>query len=208
MYIDVIQGSDAWLAARLGLCTASRFADAISKKKDGSSAAKREDYLYELLAERLSGAAAFKFVSAEMAWGRDNEAAARAEYSFTRNVPVIETGLWTLDDLPVGASPDGFVGGEGEGCIEIKCPSTKNHLYMMVNGVDPDYLPQIYGQQWLTGRSWTDFISYDPRLPEPYRMYVERVPRDEAKVQKLADAVTGFANELLELETRLKGRSP
>jgi hypothetical protein len=202
MLIDVAQGSGEWLDARLGIVTASRFADAILKKKDGSSSAKREDYKFELLAERLTKSAAFKYVNAEMQWGRDNEPAARADYAFSTEFEVLETGLWVLDDNPsIGASPDGFVGEDG--LIEIKCPSTKNHLLMLVNGVNPDYLPQIYGQQWVTGRAWTDFISYDARLPEPYRIYIERIPRDEKRIKEIADGVIEFANELEELQTTL-----
>lgn len=196
--IDVQQGSGEWLDARVGVVTASRFADAISKKKDGESSQKRTDYLFEILAERLTKTAAFKYVNAEMQWGRDNEPAARADYSFSRNVEVTETGLWMHDDLAIGASPDGFVVDpkDGEGCIEIKCPSSKNHLLMLANGIDVDYLPQIYGQQWITGRRWTDFISYDPRMPEAYRMYIERVYWDEKFASKLIERVVEFAAEV------------
>jgi hypothetical protein len=204
MLLDVVQGSDEWLAARVGLITASRFADAISKKKDGSSTAKREDYKWEILAERLTKAATYRYVNAEMQWGRDNEPAARAEYAFSREVEVVETGIF-VDGNGVGASPDGLVGEDG--LIEIKCPTSRNHLYTVFNGVNEDHLPQIYGQQWLTGRLWTDFISYDPRLPEPYRLYVERIPRDDAKIEKLAEAVLEFAREVNEVEQRLKGES-
>ena len=39
----VVQGTGAWLAARAGKLTASRMADAMDRKKDGSSSAKREN---------------------------------------------------------------------------------------------------------------------------------------------------------------------
>ena len=51
---EIIQGTAAWHALRLGRVTASRVADVIAKTKTGVSAS-RANYLAELVAERLTG---------------------------------------------------------------------------------------------------------------------------------------------------------
>lgn len=202
--LNLQQGSPEWLAARVGVCTASRFKDALAVLKTGGSSAKREDYKYELVAERLTGEAVSRFVTFDMQHGLDNEPAARVEYAWSRQVEVIEVGFYRHETLLAGASPDGLIGSEGS--IEIKCPTSKTHLETIAHGMDKGHLPQIYGQQWLTGVEWTDFISYDPRLPEPYKLYVERVFRDEKEIQRIAESVEKFLDETFKLEMLIKER--
>lgn len=200
--LNLQQGSPEWLAARVGVCTASRFKDALAVLKTGGSSAKREDYKYELVAERLTGEAVSRFVTFDMQHGLDNEPAARVEYAWSRQVEVIEVGFYRHETLLAGASPDGLIGSEGS--IEIKCPTSRTHLETIANGMSRDHLPQIYGQQWLTGAQWTDFISYDPRLPSAYRLYVERIPRNEAEIQKIAAGIEAFLVEVDTLERTIK----
>jgi hypothetical protein len=204
--LNLQQGSPEWLAARVGVCTASRFKDALSVLKGGGSSAKREDYKFELIAERLTGEAVSRYVTSEMQWGVDNEPAARVEYAWSRQVEVVEVGFYRHETLQAGASPDGILEG-GLGSIEIKSPTTRSHLETLCNGMDPAHLPQIYGQQWLTGAKWTDFISYDPRLPSKYRLYVERVHRDEAAIQKIAAGIEAFLAEVAALEMTIKEKT-
>jgi hypothetical protein len=53
--------------------------------------------------------------------------------------------------------------------------------------------------QWqmaCTGRQWCDFISYDPRLPEKMRIFIQRVPRDDAMIANLEKEVNLFLKEM------------
>jgi hypothetical protein len=50
---DLEQGSQAWLAIRLGIPTASRFKDIVTPAKADKSKSATA-YMYELLAERLT----------------------------------------------------------------------------------------------------------------------------------------------------------
>jgi hypothetical protein len=204
MLLDVKQGTSEWLVARCGLVTASRLNDVLARLKDGKSSAARENYKYELVAERLTHQPALKYVSAEMQWGVDNEPAARVEYAWSRQVEVVETGLYLHDSLKFAASPDGLV--SDDTLIEIKSPTSRTHLQTLAHGMSKDHLPQIYGQQWVTGRAYTDFISYDPRLPEPYKLYVERVERDEKFIEKIETAVREFLDEVEALERTIRER--
>jgi hypothetical protein len=51
-------------------------------------------------------------------------------------------------------------------------------------------------QMACTGRRWCHFVSYDKRLPEPMRLYVHRVPRDDKAIAKLELEVTQFLIDL------------
>jgi hypothetical protein len=53
--------------------------------------------------------------------------------------------------------------------------------------------------QWqmaCTGRKWVDFVSYDPRLPEAYRLFVDRVERDELWISQANEMVETFLKEI------------
>jgi hypothetical protein len=48
------QGSEAWIKARLGKVTASRVSDVMAKLKTGGYGASRDDYMAQLICERLT----------------------------------------------------------------------------------------------------------------------------------------------------------
>ena len=54
MSAQMIQGSEEWLAARLGKVTASRMDDLMARTKSGYGAG-RSNYMAQLIAERLTG---------------------------------------------------------------------------------------------------------------------------------------------------------
>jgi len=191
----IVQGSPEWFAARLGKVTASRVADVIAKTKTGYSAS-RANYMAELIAERLAGVRTEGFTNAAMQWGADKEPEARAAYAFMADVDVVEVGFV---DHPViamtGASPDGLVGEDG--MLEIKCPNTATHLDTLLGGAVPaKYVTQMQWQMACTGRAWCDFASYDPRLPEAMRLFIQRVPRDPAFIAEAEAEVTDFLAQL------------
>jgi len=105
-----------------------------------------------------------------------------------------------------GASPDGLV--PPDGLIEIKSPQLKTHVeYMLSETVPPEYLVQIHWQfACMPERKWCDFISYCEKMPPEGRMWVKRVPRDDAFVKRLEDEVTKFVSELETLTTTLRQR--
>ena len=199
------QRDDDWYAARCGKATASRFKDAMARKKPTEAQAKkglpgdptqaRQDYLTELVVERLTGQPVRKFTTAAMLWGTEQEAAARAAYEAHADIEVEETGFVAHDVLYAGCSPDGLV--DWDGLIEIKCPyNTSVHIETLLSGMPADHIPQVQGQMWITGRQWCDFVSYDPRMPEPLQLYVQRIPRDPAFIADLERQVTSFLAEV------------
>lgn len=188
------QRTDEWFAARLGKVTASRVADVIAKTKSGYSAS-RENYMADLIVERLTGQKASSFSNAAMEWGTATEPQARAAYSAKTGELVEEVGFLCHPVIEqAGASPDGVV---GEGLVEIKCPNTATHLEYVLSGKPPEkYVTQMQWQMACTGKAWTDFVSYDPRLPEHLQMLIVRVARDATRIAELEVEVQKFLNEL------------
>jgi putative phage-type endonuclease len=195
MTAQIIQGSEAWFAARLGRVTASRLADVIAKTKSGESAS-RGNYRAELVAERLTGKRAEGFSNAAMAWGTAAEPLARAAYEAETGVFVTETGMVDHPAIAMsGASPDGLVGTDGQ--IEAKCPETKNHIDTILSGKAPaKYIPQMQWQMACTGRAWCDFISFDPRMPADMQLFVVRVMRDDELISTYEAEVVKFLAEV------------
>lgn len=191
------QRSPEWFAARLGKATGSRFGDIIAKTRSGY-AASRKNYRAELVAEILTGQVTESFTTAAMQWGIDYEPVARLQYELITGNDVEETGFWYHDTIPAGASPDGFV--NDDGLLEIKCPNTATHLdTLMFKKVPKQYVAQIQGQMWITGRKWCDFVSYDPRLPDNAQIFITRVERDEKFIAELEQEIIDFTQEVNDL---------
>ena len=192
--IKAEQRSPEWFEARLGRATASKFADIMATTRNGYSA-KRNNYATELALERLTGIQNETFTSAPMQWGIEHEDTAALVYSLKTGNDVEATGLWVHDELMAGASPDGLVGDDG--LIEIKCPNSATHLSTLVTGKVPSqYIAQVQGQMWVTGRRWCDFISYDPRMPENAQMIIIHVKRDDDYIERLQIEVREFLEEV------------
>lgn len=191
----IVQGSPEWFAARLGKVTASKISDLTAKTKSGWSAS-RANYMAQLIAERLTGTSTESFTNAAMQWGTDQEPEAREAYSFATISAVDEVGFIDHPAIPMtGASPDGLVGDDG--LLEIKCPNTATHIDTLIGEAVPaKYHSQMQWQMACTGRQWCDFASYDPRLPMDMRLFVRRVPRDDAFIAETEDMVRAFLAEL------------
>ena len=188
------QRTDDWFAARIGKVTASRVADVVAKTKSGYSAS-RDNYMAQLVCERLTGKPAESYSNAAMQWGTETEPLARAAYETKMDVLVDEIGF--IDHPTIvnsGASPDGLVGDDG--LIEIKCPNTATHIdTLLTQTVPKKYADQIFWQMACTGRQWCDFVSYDPRLPADLQLFIKRIPRDDQYIQHLEAEVIEFLTE-------------
>ena len=189
------QGSEEWFTIRIGKVTASRVADVIAKTKTGYSAT-RDNYMAQLICERLTGLKGESFTNAAMQHGTDTEPLARAAYEALRDVLVDEVGFVPHPSIEMaGASPDGLVGEDG--LLEIKCPNTATHIETLISKVVPGkYNTQMQFQMACTGRQWTDFVSFDNRLPEELQLFVKRVPRDTVFIRLIEAEIIQFLAEL------------
>jgi len=195
MIEKVEQGTPEWFAARLGNVTASRVADVIAKTKSGYSAS-RENYMAQLICERMTGTVAESYTNAAMAWGTETEPLARAAYESLADVLVDEVGFVPHPTIEMaGASPDGLVGDDG--LLEIKCPNTATHIETLLSQTVPGkYNTQMQFQMACTGREWCDFVSFDNRLPTELQLFVKRVPRDNVFIRLIEAEIVQFLAEL------------
>lgn len=189
------QGSDEWFVARMGKVTASRVADILAKTKSGYSAS-RDNYLAQLVCERLTNEKTEGFINSAMQRGTDIEPLARAAYESIKDVLVDEVGFVPHPSIIMaGASPDGLVGDDG--LLEIKCPNTATHIETLLSQTVPGrYNTQMQFQMACTERSWCDFVSFDNRLPEELQLFVKRIPRDNMYIRLMEDEIVKFLNEL------------
>ena len=194
-FAAIEQGSQDWHAARLGCVTASRVADVVAKTKSGYSAA-RQTYLGQLLSERLTGLATETFQNAAMRWGTDMEAFWVEAYDASTCLETFQVGFLLHPNLAyAGASPDRLVAPDG--LVEVKCPTTSTHIETLLKGEVPErYQIQMQWQMACTGRAWCDFVSFDPRLPEAYQLFIQRVPRDAERIVFFEQEVALFLEEL------------
>jgi len=188
------QRSEEWFAARCGKVTASRVADIIAKTKSGPSAS-RENYLAQLVCERMTGKPAESYSNAAMQWGTDTEPFARAAYEARMDLLVTEVGFidhpWIVMS---GASPDGLA---NEGLVEIKCPNTATHIDTLLSRTVPaKHITQMMWQMTCADRPWADFVSFDPRLPERHQLFIKRINYDPEMVNLLENSVIQFLGDV------------
>lgn len=194
------QGTEEWMALRLGKVTASRIADLTATTRSGYGAS-RANYMAELICQRLTGVRQETYTNAAMQHGIDTEPEARTCYEFLRDAEVELASFVPHPSIEMaGASPDGYVGDDG--LIEIKCPSTNTHIDTLLgSAIDGKYIKQIQWQLCCTERSWADFVSFDNRLPPKLQIHIQRVHRDDKLILELETEVVKF---LAELEAKLE----
>lgn len=193
--MTIQQGTPEWRALRCGKVTASRVADVVARTKSGWGAL-RANYMAELIAERLTGVPAEGYTNSAMQWGTDTEPQAREAYAIAALSEIDEVAFVQHPTIPMaGCSPDGLVGVDG--LVEFKCPNTATHIDTLLSqSVPSKYATQMQFQMACTGRSWCDYVSFDPRMPTAMQLFVKRVNRDDAMINELESAVRDFLSEL------------
>lgn len=183
----VTQGSEAWHILRLGKPTASEFGNLVTPEGKVRSGEMPETYLYEKLAESVTGKPLEEGQSWAMGQGAMLESEAIPFFTLAFDIPVRRMGFITTDDMKIGASPDGLIGTDGG--LEVKCPLPQTHLKYLLRGtLPPQYVAQIQGSMWVTGRPYWYFMSYNRALPP----LVLKVERDAEFQESLTLALKAF----------------
>ena len=193
---EMIQGSEAWHAARCGLLTASEMCLIVTPKLKAASNDKERSHLYELLAQRITGYVEPSYISDSMLRGQEDEIEARIQYG-KHYAPVTECGFITNDKwgFTIGYSPDALVGDDG--LLECKSRNQKHQIrtlceYVSADTIDPDYMIQVQTGLLVSERKWIDLVSYCGGLP----MATVRVfPSDEIQTA-IITAAASFESRL------------
>jgi hypothetical protein len=188
------QGSGDWFKARCGMLTSSDIDKIITPTLKVASNEKERSHLYELLAQRVNQYVEPSYISNDMMRGEAEEILARDLYA-EKVAPVEQCALVTNDRLgfPVGWSPDGLVGDDGQ--IEIKSRRQKYQVQTIVEAAVPsEYMLQVQFGLFVSNRMWCDFISYSNGMP----MFVLRVAPDPAIFDAIAAAARAFEDRLID----------
>lgn len=194
------QGSEAWLAARKGCITGSRFKDCRDKLKSGGPSKACIAYAQDTARERIGGIAPAKFQNAAMRTGTEQEPLARLAYERRTGNLVEEVCFFTTEDGLFGLSPDGLI--DDGGVLEIKTMVSSDTLFTAVADGDLSaYMDQCLGYLWLLGRQWVDLVLWAPDLD---LMVIHRIHRDEDAIEKLESDLMAFARMVKQYETTLR----
>lgn len=198
--------------ARLGMITGSNFGKLVVKTKDKkgytlSNGEIAKKIIYRTVWERLSkegiisnGLNRINFNSAPTNHGHDYEQEAILKYVESTGNEVDYIQKFIEYDNYIGGTPDGYVGEEG--IIEVKCPwDGGNHIQSLITGeiYNTDYVYQIQGYLWMTGRKWCDFISYDPDIIEALQLNIIRIERDEQIIEGIASVMEQVKDKIRQL---------
>lgn len=208
-----LQQVPEWYLQKLGRFGCSQFYRLMTEpklkadKEAGNLSQGAMTYIYECVAERLTGKKAKEdFTSKFTDWGNEYEPIAKTIYNEVFKVLVTDTGYieWQHN---AGGSPDGLI--DEDGLIEIKCPYTiTSHLEHKLLPITekPDYYWQCLGYLLITGRKWIDFISYSPNYPGKLQLVHKRITYAEVEMdlkrleQKLIKANLVFTETLNKLK--------
>lgn len=156
-----------------------------------SDIAKR--YAADLAIERISGQ---PHGEPAKSWvlerGHEMESAARRLYEARTGAFVTEAGLCITDDGIFGYSTDGLV--DDDGLIEIKSPvDSIKIMEVWRTGDVSEYLHQMMGGKWITGRKWCDCLMYVPFLAAVGKdLYVKRIWRDDTFIDPMVARLVEF----------------
>lgn len=238
IFIECEQGSEEWLAARAGVCTASNFKIATTMvnlptdqqqayinamlagmtEKEAMLAAgykskPRSDTIDRALAglpvgdlndtgkayaarkavERICGTPLDEnFQTWAMRRGQEQEPHGRRAYEARTGNMAMEAGICLTDDRLFGYSTDGLV--EDDGLIEIKSLVAPLAMIQMWDTGDmSDYMHQMQGGMWITGRLWCDFVMWCPQLESVGKdLFVQRVLRDDDFIERMEPGLIAF----------------
>ena len=199
IHTDLIQRSEEWHAARLGLVTASAVGKLVAPKtvRVADNPDSRGMALL-LAAERITGWAYPTYVSDDMWRGIEDEPFARDKYA-EHFAPVEEAGFMVEDEwgFGIGYSPDGLVGNDG--LIEIKSRRPKTHLETILSGAPPiENMAQLQCGLLVSGREWIDYVSYCGGMP----LWVKRVSPDQTWFTAILEATTQLEMSIAEIVDR------
>lgn len=202
------QNTQEWRDARAGHITASRMCDVLAfGKRDGKPLKARADYIGDIVAELLTSEPREQVRAKPLDWGHDVEDAARAAYEAETGEIVQRVGFMEHPLLPyIGCSPDGLICADGQ--QQIKCPNNPAiHIATLRDGMPDEHIPQVQGEMLVTGRAWSDFVSFDPRMPRHLRLYRQRIPRDDKYIATLAEACASLWEEVQKYMRYLQERA-
>ena len=203
------QRSEAWFELRKGKITSSEVYK-IMGKKDLTDTAKT--YLLEKVCEFYGGFTE-PATGAALSWGTDQVPIAIEHYEKMTGVKVEKASFMLAGDH-YGGSPDGLV--LPNGIIEVKCPyKSANHFkHGMIDtaakfkDATPGYYYQCVSNMICADAKWCDFISFDPRVKDEYKMFTFRLELDEEEAKLILERIKIAIAYMEELKIEIEAARP
>lgn len=229
------QGSQRWFDIRTGRFTSSEYykliqpgerlmteAELAARPKTGPGSKTKwtadesklseggETFIYQKVAEVLTGQPKNEVFSHATAWGDEYEPVAAEYYETKFGVKTQIISFVPFGDH-FGGSPDRLVGDE---LLEIKCPheSVNQIKYLMLTDVfdlkrlHPDYYWQIQCNLLWTQKKICNFVTFDPRFTDPkFKMSHLRIEADPQAQDKIIERGKVAVRMKLELLKTLSG---
>lgn len=197
---DLEQGSDEWLAIRMGIVTMSNMDKLlVNGKGEAGFGADAFSYMNTLIGERITQEIADPFTgNRHTERGHELEPKARALYEAQTDLACKQVAI--ILNHGCGYSPDSLVGDVGLNEIKTKLPKYQIEV-ILSDEVPKDHVAQCQGGLWLAEREWIDFISYWPGMP----LFIKRMHRDEALIRKMQERVKIFYEILEDRMNRVLG---
>ena len=187
-----------WRRLRLGCATGSGFADVLAKPTSGKGeSTSRRNYRVRLALELLTGQPEENtFTTRAIQTGIEREPIARARFEEETGHLVEEVSFIKLNHMMAGCSPDGLI--DDDVGLEIKCPSKAVHLsYLSLTDQPPaEYLAQVQGCLFVTGRKRWKFVSFNPDFPPELQLHHFTVERDDLYIKRLEDELWQFTADV------------
>ena len=196
--IDCEQTDSEWDACRLGKPTASNFGKILTAT--GKVSAQRQDYMYDLAGEAVSGRHEENFTSFRMQQGSERESESRMVFEMENEIEVRQVGFVYKDERRMfGCSPDGLI--EPDGGFESKdAKFTVQIKRLFDKKMVTEHIPQVQGNLYVCEREWWHFRSYCSDLPS----LDIRCERDEAYISRLSEELERFCYDLANMINSLK----
>jgi len=188
--IECEQRSDEWFEAICGNVGASSIDKIVTTK--GERSKQREDYMFTLAAERITGKGEAGYLTQAMINGIERESEARTLFEMAHGVEVRQVGLIYKDDRKLcHCSPDGLID-DNQG-FEVKNPLSKTHVkYLLKNELPSEYFCQCQFSLYVSERVIWHFMSHYPGL----KPLMIEVYRDEKWIAKMEKELNEFNEEL------------
>ncbi len=207
---EVEQGTVEWKQLHIGVPSASNFATIMASGKDGGESIGRRGLLNRMAGEILTGEPAETYKNAAMQRGNDMEQEARDYYERTRFVDLKRVGFVRRSvtriiggPLIVGCSPDALIPPQRK-ALEVKTMAPAGIIEMLEKGAagfPPEHRAQCQGTLWVTGYRELDLLIFYRGMPvNP----IFSIGRDEAYIQRIAEAIEVFSYDLRKLVERIK----
>lgn len=179
---------------------------ALAGEKVGEFSDAAKDYAFRLAVERISGEPLDEggFSTFAMRRGQELEPEARDAHSFERGIAVMPAGFVMTEDGHFGASADGLIGEDGG--AEYKCLIDPSRIRDIILAGDiSEFLDQVQGGMWITGRQWWHFCLYCPALATVGKaLTVFEVTRDDDYIEAMEADLVDFDRLVGEYEVMLR----